>query len=96
MRVHQLIRIGAWAAAGFFVSFAWGLYFASADKSLPVASAVIAFASLTQPATAIFAWLKPAAPLGLNWAATANAATYAVLGLIVETNRQQHRHLHAR
>ena len=54
-----LIRIAVWASAGFFVSLGWGLYFASANKSLPIGSTLYALATLTQPTAAIFLYLKP-------------------------------------
>ena len=88
-----LIRITMWAGAGFFVSLGWGLYFASADKGMPIESTLYAFARLTQPAAAIVLYLKPNFPLGLSWVVAANAATCASLGLIVETIRQRRLHV---
>ena len=88
-----LIRIAVWASAGFVVSLGWGLYFTSANKSLTIGSTLYALAKLTQPTTAMFLYLKPNFPLGLTWVIAANDATYALLGLIVETIRN-HRPLH--
>ena len=88
-----LIRIAVWASAGFSVSLAWGIYFASAAKSIPIEPTVYALAMLTQPAAAILLYLRPNSPLSLTWVIAANAVTYAVLGLLVETIRQ-HRRLH--
>lgn len=91
---NLLIRIAVWASAGFSVSLGWGLYFASANKGIPIESTVYTLAMLTQPTAAIVLYLKPNFPLGLTWVVAANAATYAVLGLIVETIRQHRRPLH--
>ena len=88
-----LIRMAVWASAGFSVSLGWGIYFASASKAVPIEPAVYALAGLTQPAAAIFLYLKPHFPLGLTWVVAANAATYALLGLMVETIRHR-RQLH--
>ena len=90
----RLIRIVLWASAGFFVSLGWGFYFANANKGIPIASTVYALATLTQPTAAIVLYLKPNLPLGLTWVAVANAATYAMLGLMVETIRQHYRPAH--
>jgi hypothetical protein len=84
---NVLIRTAIWASAGFLVSLAWGFYFAGTNKGIPIESTVYALARLTQPTAAVVLYLNPAAPLGLIWVAVANAATYALLGLILETVR---------
>ncbi len=89
-----LMRIAAWASAGFFVSVGWGLYFARASKEIPIDAIMYGLARLTQPTAAVMLYIKPNLPLGLTWVAVANAATYALLGLIVETIRQRYRHIH--
>jgi len=89
-----LIRIATWTSAGFLVSFAWGLYFATTNKGIPIGPIVYTLARLTQPTAAVVLYLNPASPLGLTWVAFTNAATYALLGLMVETVRRHHRSLH--
>ncbi len=84
-------RIGMWASAGFLVSVAWGFYFASANKSIPIEPTVNALARLTQPTAAVMLYLNPAARIALDWLIAANAATYVLLGLIVEMIRQRYR-----
>jgi hypothetical protein len=91
---NMLIRAVIWASAGFLVSVGWGLYFASTNKGIPIQPAVYLLARLTQPSAAFLLYLNPNAPLGLTWVVVANAATYALLGLIVGTIRQHHRPLH--
>lgn len=88
---NVLIRIGLWASAGALVSLGWGLYFARASKEIPIDTIVYALARLTQPTAAVLLYIKPNLPLGLTWVAVANTATYALLGLVVETIRQYHR-----
>jgi hypothetical protein len=87
---NVLIRIAVWASTGFIVSLGWGLYFAMTRKGIPIEAAVSALAKLTQPAAGVILYIKPSLPLGLTWVAFANAATYALLGLIVETIRQHY------
>ena len=89
-----LIRIATWTSAGFLVSFGWGFYFATANKGIPIGPFVDTLARLTQPTAAVVLYLNPASPLGLTWVAVTNAATYALLGLMVETVRRHHRSLH--
>jgi hypothetical protein len=92
---NALIRIVAWMSAGFLVSFGWGFYFATANRGIPIGPIGMALAKLTNPTAAVVLYLNPGSPLGLTWVAVTNAATYALLGLIVETVRRHHRHLHA-
>ena len=89
-----LIRIATWTSAGFLVSFGWGFYFATTNKGIPIGPIVHTLARLTQPTAAVVLYLNPASPLGLTWVAVTNAATYALLGLIVETVRRHHRSFH--
>jgi hypothetical protein len=85
-------RIAIWASAGYLVSGGWGLYFANADKANPIEPIVYTLARLTQPVVAItVAYFN--FPLGLRWTMVANAVTYALVGLIVETIRQHYRPL---
>ena len=87
-------RIVIWASAGFLVSVGWGFYFASANKAVPIESIVYTLAWLTQPTAAVASYLNSISPLGLTWVVVANAATYALVGLIVEMVRKQLNHAH--
>lgn len=91
---NVLLRIAVWASVGFLVSLGWGLYFAKISKGIPVEPTVRALAMLTQPSAGAALYIKPSLALGLTWVAVANAATYALFGLIVETIRQRHRLAH--
>ncbi|HET8547078.1 MAG TPA: hypothetical protein VFL57_03700 [Bryobacteraceae bacterium] len=91
MRNVVTFRIAIWASTGFVVSAAWALYFASTNKALPTEPLVYALASVTQPLAAAILYLKPVHKLTFAWIAVANAATYAVLGFIVEKAREHHR-----
>ena len=84
-------RIAMWASTGFLIAGCWGIYFASANKADPIKPIVYSFASLTQPVVAVIA-LHFNFPVGLRWCLVANAATYALFGLLVETIRKQLNH----
>ena len=88
------LRIIIWASAGFFVSAGWGLYFAATNKDIPIGLIVYALASLTQPAAAVVVYFNPHYALGLRAFEIANAVTYALVGLIVETARRHSQILH--
>jgi hypothetical protein len=89
-----LLRIAVWASAGLFVSLGWGLYFATANKGVPIGSGVYLLARFTQPAAAIALYLRPGLALGLASVAAANAAVYALIGWIIELTRQHRRPVH--
>ena len=91
MKKVMFSRIAMWASVGLLVSIGWGLYFASADKALPIEPIVYILASLTQPTVAVALYLKPAHNLGLTSVVVANAATYALFGWVVETIRRRYR-----
>ena len=91
---NALIRISVWMGAGFLVSLGWGLYFATANKGIPIEPYVMILAKLTNPTAAVVLYLNPGSPHGLAMVAVTNAATYALLGLIVETVLRRHRYLH--
>lgn len=93
MRYGAIFRIALWASAGFLVSVCWGIYFASTDKTNPIQSIVYTLAFLSQPVAGALTVLYPNFPLGLRPVVVANAATYALLGLIVETIYQHYRRL---
>ena len=80
-------RITMWACAGFLVAGSWGFYFGFADKSGPIEPAVYALARFTQPVAAIALSYLHRLPVNLGWLLLVNAATYALIGLAVETIR---------
>jgi hypothetical protein len=80
-------RIAGWAGAGFLVAGCWALYFTGADKGNLIEPTVYLFAYLTCPITLLRFY-----PVSLYSVLLANAATYALVGLIVETLRRQPRH----
>jgi hypothetical protein len=80
-----------WGLAGFLVSVSWGFYFASADKANPIRPIVYALAYLSTPVAGAVAVLYPNLPVGLWPIIVANVASYALLGLMVETIRQHYR-----
>ena len=86
---NAVIRIAMWASAGFLVSVGWGVYFSNADKAIPIGPTVYALAEFTEPIAAVVLYLDPTYLLGLRSVVVANAATYALLGLIVETFRRR-------
>lgn len=79
-------RIATWATAGFLVVCCWALY----GLATPLALAgpiVWVLSRLTCPI--VFASFYFHFPLGIFWVLLANAATYALVGLTVETLRQK-------
>jgi hypothetical protein len=84
-------RIVMWAGAGFLVAAFWALYFLL-TVPIPITSAepMWTLARLTCPVA--FASLYFHFPLGVYWAVLANAATYALVGLTVETLRRRLKH----
>ncbi len=84
-------RIAMWACTGFLVAGCWGLYFANADKGNPIEPLVYMLARLTQPIGAVaVSYLN--SPISIYWFLVVNAATYALVGLIVETLRPKLNH----
>ena len=81
-------RIAAWAILGLFVVGCWQLYIlATAPIPISVEPIVWTLARLTCPV--VFASFYFHFGVGFYWVLLANAATYALVGLIVETLRQQ-------
>ncbi|MGC2181896.1 MAG: hypothetical protein WA637_01290 [Terriglobales bacterium] len=84
-------RIAMWASVGFLVAVGWALYaFASAPPALTSGDPIVSLVELTCPV--VFASIHFHFPLGLYWSLVANAATYGLIGLMVETVRQQLHH----
>jgi hypothetical protein len=89
---NSVIRIAMWESAGVLVAVGWGLYFASSNKANPIEPIVYLLVRLTQPLVALtIAYFN--FPLGLTWIVIENAATYALIGLILETIRRRSRRL---
>jgi len=78
-------RIGMWAMAGFLVAGGWALYaLAAKPPAMTSADPIMILVRLTCPIALLSFY-----PLRLYWVLLANAATYALVGLIVETIRQR-------
>jgi hypothetical protein len=81
-------RIAMWAAAGFVVASGWPVYFFVASKDHPIEPIVSTLVRLTCPVAIVGSHY----PVSLYAALVANVATYALVGLVVETLRRQLRH----
>jgi hypothetical protein len=81
-------RIAMWASVGFLVAGFWALYYfpTARVQAEPIAWIL---ARLTCPI--VFAAFYVHFPIGVYWVLLANAATYALVGLIVETLRRKFR-----
>jgi hypothetical protein len=80
-------RIAMWAAAGFMVAAGWALYaFATTAPAMTSADPIVTLVEFTCPV--VFASLHFHFALGLYRSLVANAATYGLIGLMVETLRQ--------
>ena len=84
-------RIAIWAAAGFLAASGWAVYFFMANKDLPIAPLVSTLVRLTCPIVAI---VGSHYPVSIYSVLAANIATYALVGLVVETLRRQLNHSH--
>lgn len=81
-------RIAVWATAGFLVASAWAVYFLVATKGQlmqPIVSTLVQF-------TCPIAIVGSHYPVSLSSTLLANVATYALIGLMVETLRRQLNH----
>ena len=72
---------------GFLVAGCWALYFAWRSKDNPIEPMVYTLACLTQPIALLRSY-----PRNVYLVLFANAATYAMVGLIVETMRRRLNH----
>jgi len=87
-------RIAAWASAGFLVACGWVLYTFAAppEQLLPTLREPVVKALLFTSCPIAFAGRY--LPLHFWWVPPINAATYAVIGLILEgLRRKSHRAL---
>ncbi len=81
-------RIAIWASAGFIIASCWALYaFVTTPPAITSADPILALVQLTCPV--VFASVHFHFALGLYWSLLANAASYGVIGLIVEILRRQ-------
>ncbi len=81
-------RIGTWAIAGFLVAGCWALYaLATTPPAFASADPMMSLVRLTCPIALLRSY-----PIRLYWVLLANAATYALVGLVVETLRQRLNH----
>jgi hypothetical protein len=81
-------RITIWASMGFLVAGCWALYLFA--RPVPITAAepiVLTLAGLSQPIVLAGFYLHFG--LYFYWVLLANAATYAFVGLMVETLRQR-------
>lgn len=84
-------RIFLWAFAGFLVAAGWAFYAAATFPDLIQAKPLVwNLALLTQPLA--FASMHFNFPASIYWVFIANAVSYALVGLIVETLRRQLHH----
>jgi hypothetical protein len=84
-------RIAMWAMAGLAVAAGWALYaFATFPDLIQAKPLLWNLALLTQPVA--LASMSFHFPLSIYWVFLANAATYALLGLIIESLRRQFSH----
>jgi hypothetical protein len=83
-------RMAVWAGVGLLVAGCWAIYgMASSPPALTSADPILILVRLTCPISNLGFY-----PLKLYWVLLANAATYALLGLIVETLRHRLRRAH--
>jgi hypothetical protein len=83
-------RIGIWASVGLLIAGFWILLdLAIRPTGIASITPLFVLVGLTCPIT-----FFGSHPIGLTWVLLANAATYALVGLIVETLRHQPRRAH--
>lgn len=83
-------RIALWAAAGFLIAGFWALYaFPSFFRTTQGETLLYTLARLTQPIVFVGAYFH----FGIRfyWVLLTNAATYGLLGLMVESLRRRRR-----
>jgi hypothetical protein len=81
-------RIAVWATAGFLVAVGWAVYaFASTPPALAFNDPIMPLVRITCPIALVRAY-----PIRMEWTFLANAATYALVGLLVESLRQRLAH----
>jgi hypothetical protein len=84
-------RISIWAIVGFLVACSWALYaFATTPPAMTSADPILILVKFTCPVVAASFYFHFG--VSLYWSLLANAATYALVGLMVETLRRKPRH----
>ena len=78
-------RVAKWMLAGFLVANGWAAYFLVTSKDHPIEPIVSALLRLTCPIAIVGSHY----PVSIYSALAANVATYALIGLVVETLRRQ-------
>ena len=81
-------RVAGWAAAGLLVATGWAIYFARANKDIPIDPIVSFLVCLTCPIGILGSHFA----ISLYWVLVANLATYALVGAAVEMLRGQLNH----
>jgi hypothetical protein len=81
-------RVVMWAAAGFLVACFWAVFFLHTRIQMTSTEPMWNVVRVTCPIAFLSFY-----PIKLYWALLANAATYALVGLTVETLRRQLRHV---
>jgi hypothetical protein len=81
-------RIAIWAITGFFVVCSWQLY-VIATAPIPINSQAILWTLLQLTCPIVFAGFNFHFGVRIYWVLLANAATYTLVGLIVEILWQQ-------
>ena len=81
-------RVAMWAAAGFLVASGWAVYFFLKAKDLRIQPLMSALLRLTCP----IAIVGMHYPVSIYSSLAANVATYALVGLVVESLRRQLNH----
>jgi hypothetical protein len=81
-------RIAVWAVAGFLVASGWAVYFLVRSKDHLIEPIVATLIRLTCPIAIVGSHY----PVSLYSTLIANVATYALVGLVVETLRRQLNH----
>jgi tellurite resistance protein TehA-like permease len=81
-------RLAIWAAAGFPVASGWAVYYLVRNKDLTIEPMVSTLVRQTCPVAIVGSHY----PVSIYSALAANIATYALVGLVVETVRRHLNH----
>jgi len=82
-------RIAIWAVAGFIVAGLWAVYSAATFPSPLISAQPIVWTLLDLTCPIAFASFHFHFGIKLYWVLLANAATYSLLGFVIETLRQR-------
>jgi hypothetical protein len=85
-------RIVIWAIAGFLVAGLWALYAASTFPSPLISPQPVVWTLMNITCPIVFASFHFDFGIKLNWVLLSNAATYGLLGFLVESLRQRWNH----